>query len=437
MVLAWTGFIALIMLLLAIDLFLVNRKAHTIGAREALTWTAFYVAVALAFSVAVYFIYEHHWLGLGAALEGGAGGLGGREAVVQYLTGWMVEYALSMDNIFVISVILTYFRTPASQQHRVLFWGVLGAIIMRGAMIIAGTALIHAFDWMIYVFGLVLLVTAARLLLIEEEMDMESNTIIRLTRKYLPFSTEYEGGKFFTRHAGQWLGTPLLLVMIVVQVTDALFAFDSIPAVFAITQDSFLIFSSNMFAILGLRCLYFALAAVIEQFQYLKLSLVFVLAFIGAKMMIHGWVEIPAWVSMVAVASLLGAGVGASLVRNVAEKRRAQRPPIGELAQAAEQAWRRSRAVVAIVMVATFVLLGLIAWLSPTARGTPLLIIGLMVLGVELIWGWLLISKTRGRFRELLGHAERSEGTAPDSPQSSEAGETWPADVDDTGAPTR
>lgn len=429
MLIAWCGFIALIVVLLAIDLFLVNREAHVIGAREALIWTAVYVALALLFSLPVYFMYNNHWLGLGLHAADQET-LSGRDAVVQYLTGWMVEYALSMDNIFVIAVILTHFRAPPSQQHRVLFWGVLGAILMRGAMILAGAALIHAFSWMIYVFGLVLIVTAVRLLVIEEEMDLEGNAIIRIAKRYFPFSGDYEGGKFFTRLDGRLLGTPLLLVMIVVQTTDALFAFDSIPAIFAITNDSFLIFSSNMFAILGLRSLFFALAAVIAKFRYLKLSLVFVLGFVGVKMLLHEYVHISPELSLGVVAAMFGGGIAASMWANRVEKHRPT--PIEDIAEAAEYAWKRSRKIVIFVIGATIILFGLIVGILPGVPGIPIMIIGFMLLATEFIWAKILLGKLKRKALELKGAAERFAGMTP---QQSEAGESNPHEPIEPHAP--
>ena len=262
----WGLLVVVLVAMLAVDL-LRHRDDKEPTPKSALLESSVWVACGLAFSVVVLVSW-------------------GSTAFSEYLSGYVIEKSLSVDNVFVWAIIFSTFAIPLRYQHRVLFWGVLGAIVMRGAMILAGTALIHAFAWMIYVFGLVLIVTAVRLLVIEEEMDLEHNAVIRLSRKYLPFSAEYEGARFFTRVDGRLLGTPLLLVMIVVQTTDALFAFDSIPAIFAITDDSFLIFSSNMFAILGLRSLFFALAAVIAKFRYLKLSLVFVLDRSGSM---DGW----------------------------------------------------------------------------------------------------------------------------------------------------
>ncbi len=317
MIWLWIGFILFVLVMLGLDLGVVNRKAHIIRAPEALRWTAFTVLLAVAFSVAVYFIYQNHWLGMGEAFteEDGARTGHGRLAAMQYLTGWLVEYSLSLDNIFVIALIFRYFRVPAPYQHRVLFWGILGALVMRGAMIGAGAVLIARFHWVVYLFGGLLIVTAVRMLLTQEDQfEPENNLALRLVRRLYPVGREFEGKRFFTRIDGRRAITPLLLVLIVVETSDVLFAVDSIPAIFAITADPFLVFTSNVFAILGLRSLYFALAAVIDKFRFLKPSLVFVLAYVGVKMLLTDAYPIPTPVSLAVICGILGVGVLASLL---------------------------------------------------------------------------------------------------------------------------
>ncbi|MBL8746013.1 MAG: TerC family protein [Phycisphaerae bacterium] len=311
MLLVWSGFILLIFGMLAFDLFVVNRGDREIGVREALGWTAGVVAIALLFAPVVYFIYERgimHPPGMEVELTG-------RQATIQYLTGWLVEYALSVDNIFVFSVVFAYFQVPRKYQHRVLFWGVLGAIVMRGVMIAVGAALILKFHWMIYVFGALLILTAFKLLFMNEAVDPEKNPAVRLAVRLLPFVREYHGSRFFIKQGTRYVATPLFLVLVVVETTDVIFAVDSIPAIFAITRDPFLVFSSNMLAILGLRSLYFALAAVIDTFRYLKLSLVFILFFIGIKMLLSQVRPVPTEIALGVVAGLLAAGVIASIIR--------------------------------------------------------------------------------------------------------------------------
>ena len=308
----WFGFVSFILSMLALDLGILNRKAHVIGSREALGWASLWATVALAFSVFVYFSYEHHWLGIGL---GSGEPLTGGHATLQYLTGWVIEYSLSLDNIFVIAVIFSYFGVGREHQHRVLFWGILGALILRGVMIAAGAALIHTFDWIVYVFGALLLFTAVRMWRVgEEEVEPERNPLVKLARKLYPVTPYFEGERFFTRVGGKRAITPLFLVLLVVESTDVLFAVDSIPAIFAVTRDPFLVFTSNVFAILGLRSLYFALSGLMAQFRYLRFSLVFLLAFIGLKMILSHYYPIPTLVSLAIIVGVLAVGVLASII---------------------------------------------------------------------------------------------------------------------------
>ncbi len=306
----WIGFLALVLGLLGLDLGVFNRKSHVIGVREALGWTVFWVVLSLVFNLCVYYMYAHNWLGVG--LETGHE-LTGKQAGLQFLTGYVIEKSLSLDNIFVIALIFSYFKVPGEFQHRTLFWGVLGALVLRGVMIAAGTALIRRLDWMIYVFGGLLLLTAVKLLFEKHEsVDPDRNPLVRAARRILPISKSFEGEHFFTRVDGKFAATPLLLVLLVVESSDVMFAVDSIPAVLAVTQDPFLVFTSNVFAILGLRSLYFALAAIMEKFRYLKFSLVVILGFVGAKMLLSHYYPIPTAVSLCVIASVLLIGMLAS-----------------------------------------------------------------------------------------------------------------------------
>jgi tellurite resistance protein TerC len=408
MLLVWSAFILLIFLMLAFDLFVVNKGDREIGAKEALGWTAGVVAIALLFAPVIYVIYERGIM----HPPGSEAELSGKQAVIQYLTGWMVEYALSVDNIFVFSVVFTYFQVPRKYQHRVLFWGVLGAIVMRGIMIAVGAALILMFHWMIYVFGALLILTAVKLLFMNEDMDPEKNPAVRLAVKFLPFTREYHGSRFFVRQAGKFVATPLFLVLVVVETTDVIFAVDSIPAIFGITRDPFLVFSSNMLAILGLRSLYFALAAVIEKFRYLKLSLVFILFFIGTKMLASEYYKVPPAVALGVVAALLAGGVVASMIRERIEVKRTSRPPapIEDIAEAAEYAWKRSRRIVILVIGGTIVLFGLIIGILPGVPGIPIMIVGFMILATEFIWARMLLGKLKKRAIELKNAAGRMAG---------------------------
>jgi tellurite resistance protein TerC len=291
-----TGFLVLIGVLLAIDLGLVNRRAHAIGTREALLWSSFFVGLSLVFNLWIYLRF-------------------GPQPGLEFLTGYLIEYALSVDNIFVFLVIFNYFGVPPQYQHRVLFWGILGAIVLRATFIVAGAALITAFHWVIYIFGAFLLLTGLKILVQKEtEVHPERNPVLRLFRKLVPLVPEYEGQRFFVRRASRLMATPLMLVLVLVEATDVVFAVDSIPAIFGITRDPFIVFTSNIFAILGLRALYFLLAGMMDQFHYLKVGLGLVLAFIGVKMLIADFVHVPIEISLGVVVALLGGGVGASLL---------------------------------------------------------------------------------------------------------------------------
>jgi tellurite resistance protein TerC len=317
MVVFWVAFILLILVLLSLDLGVFHRREHVIGPREALLWTAFWIGLSLLFNLFIYFAYEHHLLGIGlhqAEIKSGAA------AALEYFTGYIIEESLSLDNIFVIAIIFAYFKVPQLYQHRVLFWGIIGAQIMRGIMIGAGTALIHRFSWMIYVFGVLLLLTALRMLFTkQEQMEPGKNFLVRLVRKFYPVTSDYEGSKFFTRISNRRAITPLFLVLLVIESTDVLFAIDSIPAIFAVTTDPFIVFTSNIFAILGLRSLYFALVAMINKFRYLKFSLVFVLAYVGIKMILSHTFIIPTPVSLLIIVIILGGGIIISLVADYRE----------------------------------------------------------------------------------------------------------------------
>jgi tellurite resistance protein TerC len=309
--LPWIGFIVLVLAMLAIDLGVFHRRGHVIGAKEAGMWTAVWIALALLFNVGVYFAYAHQLPGIGA---GAVGGLSGRQAALEFLAGYVIEKSLSLDNIFIIALIFSYFGVRPEYQHRVLLWGILGALVMRGAMIAAGAALIHRFTWMTYIFGALLILTAVRMLVSRHDtVAPDRNPLVRLARRIFPVSTEFEGQRFFTRIDGRRAATPMFIVLLVIESTDLLFAVDSIPAVFAVTRDPFLVFTSNIFAILGLRSLYFVLAGVIDSFRYMKASLVFLLAFVGAKMLLAHHYPIPTVASLVIIAVVLLTGVLASI----------------------------------------------------------------------------------------------------------------------------
>ena len=310
----WILFLGFVGALLALDLFVLNADPHVVHAREAFRWTAVYVALALGFTAIVYLGYEHGWLGLGSAV-----GLpqAGSEAALQYLSGYLVELSLSMDNVFVIALIFGGFGIAPRYQHRVLFWGILGALVFRGAMILVGAALLERFEWVTYVFGAVLLYSAYRMWSSGGgEVDPEDNAIVRAVGRVIPVSREHHDDRFFLRRDGVLTATPAFVALLVVEGTDVVFAFDSIPAIFAITRDPFLVFSSNIFAILGLRSLYFVLASMMDRFHLLKYALVVVLAFVGVKILLVHHVHVPATVSLGVILVVLGLGIWLSLRQN-------------------------------------------------------------------------------------------------------------------------
>jgi len=282
----WAGFILFVLAVLALDLGVFHRKAHVVSMREALSWSGAWVAMGLAFGVFVYFGYEQHWLGLGATPDAVDGQINdGGSAAVKYLTGYLLEKSLSVDNIFVMAMLFGFLAVPATYQHRVLFWGILGALVLRGVMIAIGAELVAHYHWVLYIFGGFLLVTAIKMLRFKEHTDPTRSVIIRWTKKVFPITDRFDGDRFLVRAPGSLMLTPLAVALIMVETSDVIFAVDSIPAIFAVTADPFLVFTSNVFAMLGLRSLYFALAGLMDRFCYLKATLATVLAIIGLKML--------------------------------------------------------------------------------------------------------------------------------------------------------
>ncbi len=319
----WIGFIGLILGLLALDLGVFNRKAHVVSMKEALGWSALWISLGLLFSAFVFFAYEHHWLGIGTQIDSVGGVINdGKSAALKYLTGYVIEKSLSVDNIFVIALLFTYFAVPAIYQHRVLFWGILGALVMRGTMIGIGAALIARFHWVLYLFGAFLIVTAIKMVRMKSpHSDPSKNPIVRLVRRFVPVTDDYHAEHFAVRENGGWKITPLAMSLIAVETTDLVFAVDSIPAIFAITADPFLVFTSNVFAILGLRSLYFALAGMMDKFRYLKVSLAIVLAVVGVKMLAADFFKSLLgqhfnFYLLGLIGLILATGVGASLIAN-------------------------------------------------------------------------------------------------------------------------
>ncbi len=345
---AYVAFIGLVIVFLALDLGVFHREAHEVKMKEAVTWSIIWLTCGIAFSGFVYMAYENHWLGLGLdtakystseAIGAGAplivsGEVQGLEAANQYLVGYVVEKSLAMDNIFVIALIFSFFAVPAKYQHRVLFWGIIGALVMRGGMIFIGAGLILKYQWILIVFGGFLILTALKMALIKGSDDVSQNIAVRVCKKFFRVTEFYDGQKFLTKRtlkptysknargedtmdappvgslSAAWAITPLFLALILVEITDLVFAVDSIPAIFAITPDPFIVFTSNIFAILGLRALYFCLAALIPKFRFLKAALILILAFVGVKLLL---LSVPPYLDVIGMATADPIKIGTTL----------------------------------------------------------------------------------------------------------------------------
>ncbi len=297
----WIGFNVVVLAILALDLGILHRKAEKVSLREAASWSAVWITLSLSFAFAVYRTL-------------------GRQAGLEFLTGYLIEYALSVDNIFVFVLIFSYFNVPDKYQHRVLFWGIIGALVLRGVMIVAGSALVTRFSWTLYIFGAFLVFTGLKMALQKDQVayNPERDPVLRIARRLLPVTRDYHGDRFFVKEANasgrvRWAATPLFIVLITVESTDVIFATDSIPAIFAVTRDPFIIYTSNICAVLGLRALYFLLANVVDKFVYLKLGLSLILIFVGAKMLLEHFFHIPIVASLGVVGAVLAASILASL----------------------------------------------------------------------------------------------------------------------------
>ena len=304
----WISFLVAILLFLALDLGVFNKTPQIISTKEASKWTAIWVTLSFLFSVIIYWLYGNHYISNPDGLKPVA-------ASIKYITGYLIELSLSVDNIFVIAIIFAAFRIPKKYQHRVLFWGILGAIIFRGLMIYFGVLLIHKFSWTTYIFGIFLIFTAVKMLFTKEDEKFEpkKSFIYRILRKIIPVTNHIDGEHFFVKRRHITAATPLFVALIVIEVMDVIFALDSVPAILAITSDPFLVFSSNIFAILGLRSMYFFLANMLEKFAHLEYSLIAILSFVGFKMLSHDFVEIPEWFSLAFIALSLLIGIIVSL----------------------------------------------------------------------------------------------------------------------------
>ena len=405
---AWLGFVLFVLGLLALDLGVFHRGDRVIGIREALAWSLFWIVLALGFNALIYLFYGNHWLGFGTIYPET---LSGKQAALQFFTGYVVEKSLSIDNIFVIAMIFAYFRVPLAYQHRVLFWGILGALVLRGVMIGVGAVLIERFEWIVYVFGGVLLLTAVKLLVVRHDnLEPDKNLVVRLVRRFFPVSDEFHGRHFVVKIDSRWVVTPLGVCLIVVESSDLLFALDSIPAIFAITRDPFLVFTSNVVALLGLRSLYFALAGLVDRFRYLKMSLVFLLAYIGVKMLLSHHHPIPNIVSLAMIGGILGVGVLASVFAGHRDTARLRSPLQEQLGELGRVSLRQARRVAILVSGSTVLVIGLAMLVLP---GPALLVIplGLSILAIEFLWARRWLGKLREATRRAAEKARSAVGT--------------------------
>lgn len=298
----WAGFLLFVLLMLALDLGVFHRKSHEVKIREALIWSAVWISLALLFNVGVYFLM-------------------GKEKAIEFLTGYVIEKSLSVDNLFVFIMVFSYFNVDTKYQHKVLFWGILGALVMRAIFIFAGVALIQQFHWIIYIFGAFLIFTGIKMLVQKDEkMEPEKNPLVRLFKRFFPVTDTMHDDRFFVKMNAKTVATPLFIVLLIIEFTDLIFAVDSIPAILAISTDTFIIFTSNVFAILGLRALYFALAGIAKLFYYLKYGLSAILVFVGVKMVIAGFFKIPVMYSLLVIVSILTLSILASVIFPKTEK---------------------------------------------------------------------------------------------------------------------
>lgn len=393
--LVWLVFLALIGGLLALDLGVFHRRRHVISIKEALAWSTFWISLGLSFSGAVFWIYENDLFGFGASQSGG-------EALLQYLLGYVIEKSLSVDNIFVIALIFSYLGIPLEHQHRVLYWGILGAVLLRGGMIFAGVALLDRFAWMTYVFGVLLLLTAVKLLVDRHDnLEPQKNALVRLVRRFVKVRDTLDGGRFLSREGGVLALTPLGVALLVVESSDVLFAVDSIPAIFAVTRDPFLIFTSNVFAILGLRSLYFALAGMMERFRYLKMSLVFLLAFIGVKMLLLHHHPIPGVVSLAILGGILAVGILASILAPHRDTAPLRSPILDEIEHLRRVGLENAQRIVVLLVGSAVLLIGVAMIVLP---GPAILVIplGLAILAWKFGWARRLLVRFRRMARRLL-----------------------------------
>lgn len=380
----WLAFIGLILLLLVLDLGFFHRTPRAVSTREALAWSFFWIMQALAFNLFIYFLYENHWFGMG--LNASQTILDGQEAALQFLAGYVIEKSLSLDNIVIIALVFSYFKVPLIYQHRVLFWGILGVLFLRLIMILGGIALVSTFHWINYVFGAFLIFTSIKMLVIRHDnLEPQNNPLVRLAYRYFPMTSGFHEDRFFIRNEGRLQMTPLFVVLLVIESSDVLFAIDSIPAIFAVTKEPFIVFTSNIFAILGLRSLYFALASMMQRFAYLKASLAFLMAFVGVKMLIANHYQIPIGVSLAMIGGVLLTGILASIFAQGRDTAPLVSPIANEQEALSQVTMRQVRKIITLVVGSTVLLVG-IAMLVLPGPAFVVIPIGLAILAKEFVW---------------------------------------------------
>ncbi|MDH4109635.1 MAG: TerC/Alx family metal homeostasis membrane protein [Gammaproteobacteria bacterium] len=403
----WLAFLGFILLVILLDLGVFHRRAHVVSIPEALGWSGVWIALAMVFNGIVFLMYSEGGI---ARPELALESLTGEEAALKFLAGYLTEKSLSLDNIFVIAMIMTYFRVPHELQHRLLIWGVIGAVILRGVMIGFGVILVEKFSWMHYLFGILLIVSAAKMLVTRHDnVEPDKNIMIRLVRRVYPVAPGYEDGRFFTSIDGRKAVTPLFLALVLIETSDLIFAIDSIPAIFAITRDPFLIWTSNVFAILGLRSLYFALAGLMHRFRYLKTSLVFLLVYVGIKLLIADYYDIPVIVSLAMIFGILAVGVGASVFASDKDTAALKSPLASQLESMATVTLRQGRRVAVLVIGSTLLVIGAALLVLP-GPGILTMALGLSVLAAEFLWARAWLARLRARLADAHGQARRAYG---------------------------
>ncbi len=392
---AWAvvGFVAIIVTLVAVDLGVFNRRPRALTLRESLVWTGAWVGVGAAFSVVIWFLYENDLVG---RVDRSGQRLGGFDAAGEYLAAFLLEKVLSLDIMFVIAAVYASLRVPAELQHRVLFWGLLVVVVMRGVVIALGGTLLWYFEWMSYIFGAALLFGALKMLLLRTDLvETRKNRLVQLLKRVVRVTPDYHGAKLLVRIDGRLTATPLLVALIAVEASDFVFSIDSIPAAYSITDDPFLVLTSNVFAVLGIRALYFVLAASIGRFHYLKYCLAIVLAFVGIKLLISNYLVLSPEVSAAAIAAVMALGVIASIV-DARQGRSAAEAPLGpEMERIARDALSQARKIVVLVIGVTILLLAIPIGLLPGPGGILVALLGLAILATEFIWAKKMLDRVK------------------------------------------